>query len=487
MPRFWAGSEESYEKVLEADRKVQAMLAQPGMTAGVMDSMMSKMPSLWRHEGDKAVIEIDGALVDGSAGWMRMFGVIGYDEISAAATEAATDPDTRALLFHINSPGGDVAGVMECGALLNQISGLKPSAVHTTNLLASAGYWLATSIQGQLTVGETSVVGSIGVLRVHAERSKALEEDGIKVTVIRSGQYKAETNPYEELSPEAKARVESQLADVHALFRAQVAKGRPNLEASELMEVTQGQTFLGKRAVKAGLADQAGSFTLALKLLDKRKQPGNTFPNSKGKAMKIVLSEDQITAISAGATLESLGFTAEQIAAHQAAEKAEADQAAADAAAQKADKEAADAKAIADAAAAAGNPAQAPPANDAVVALLNTQLAAAQASLVTVQAELLNVKAAAATATAAHDGLMAIARKATANMLLPLGASAAAVDGLDAVALIAEHSRVTALFQTKFKPGQQTVSTPVEEKPQAAELPKGFLAAVKNAPSAKAN
>lgn len=122
------------------------------------------------------------------------------------------------------------------------------------------------------------------------------------------------------------------------------------------------------------------------------------------------------------------------------------------------------------------------------------ELETAKAALATAQGELTTAKAEAAISktkisdlekVAQHnDGLVAIAREATARMLLPLGGTQAAVDGMDAAAVIAEHARVKPLFLEKFPAGRQ--SNPANDDPKSSKvtLPLGFELAVKNVPSA---
>ncbi len=468
MIKLWAGEDiSSFHLVLSAQAKVEALRASAGMTAGMMDTMMAELPPLWRHEGGTAVIEVQGPLVAGSAGWMRLFGVLGYDDLAKAVIEAASHENTKRMLYHINTPGGDVTGLIEMGELLGQVSAMVPSATHTSEQMCSAGYWLASSIKNNyITTGPVAAVGSIGVLKLHRDVSQQLANDGVKMTVLRSGKYKAEINPIEPLTEAVQGRAEAQLADVHNMFRAQVAKGRPQLSAEELAEVTEGQVYLGARAVKAGLADKVGSFDLALKLLDKRKHSRDTSSNSKGKAMN--LTPEQLAAIAAGTPLQAFGLntdgtamSAEEITAYT-------------------DKVAADAAAATAAAAAAAAPAITQPADadKGVVALLQEQLASANAKVVA-----LSVAADKHTAMAASfDGLLTIARKATANMLIPMGGTSAAVDGMDAAAIVAEHARVQPLFLEKFKAGQVTKNP--AEAPAASQLPPGFAAACKSAPTA---
>jgi signal peptide peptidase SppA len=471
VPLFWAGSDESYELVVKAQAKVDDLLAKPGMTAGWLDEAIAKLPKLWRHEGSSAVLEINGPVVQGDAGFMRLFGVLGYDNIAAAAIEAATHADTKAMLYHINTPGGDVAGLVDMSALLSQLSALKPSAVHTTELMASAGYWMASAIRGAISAGPTAVVGSIGVLRVHAENSKQAEQNGVTRTVLRAGEYKAEVNSIEPLTEGAKERAQAQLAEVHKLFKKQVAAGRTNLSADQLAEVTKGQTFLGQMALKAGLVDKVQSFDLALKLLDKQKHSSNTPSHSKGKAMAITLTQDQLNLLRAGKSMADIGLhedgtamSAEEIAARDAA--ASQNQAAAELTTIKAE-----------------------------LATVKGQLTTAQAELASANTALTAAKADAAAATTKvgdlqkvaqhHDGLLAIAKDATAKMLIPLGGTKAAVDGMDAAAVIAEHARVETEFKAKFPVGRQSVADDADNKDtNKAAVPFGFEFALKTAPSA---
>lgn len=482
MTIFWAGDEASFESVLKAEAKVEQLLASHGAKAGYIDDMIARMPPIWRHEGDTAVVTLSGACVAGSAGYMRLFGVIGYDDFLAAAIEAATHPDTKRLMFHMETPGGDVTGLVEACETLTQITAMKPSSIYTGEQMCSAGYWLASAIKNNhITAGATAAVGSIGILKVHREATKMMEQDGVKVTVLRSGKYKAELNGLEAMTDDVRERALAQLADVHQIFRAQVAKGRPNLAAEDLAEVTEGQVFLGQRAVKAGLADRIGSFDLALKLLDKRKQPSNTSSNSKGKAM---LTPEQIAAIAAGTPLQAFGLNADgtEMSASQITEydaqvaKAKAD------AETKAQADADTAAAAAAAAAAEG--AGITDADKGVVALLKEQVASANAEITT-----LKIAAASHTAmAAAHDSLLAIARTATANMLIPMGGTAAAVDGMDAAAIVAEHARLKPLFQAKFPVGGRAKAVTEDQggdKSKASALPLGFQVALQSAASNK--
>lgn len=485
MIKLWAGTDiSSYHLVAQAQEKLDTLMASQaaaGAKAGWIDDMIAELPPIWRHHGSTAIVEVNGPLVSGDAGFLRLFGVMGYDNFLSAAIEAAAHENTKALMFRIETPGGDVTGLVEACDELSKITAMMPSATHTGEQMCSAGYWLASAVkENYITAGPTAQVGSIGILRIHSESSKRMEDAGIKTTVLRSGKFKAEVNSIEPLTDGAKGRAEDQLADVHGMFRAQVRKGRPNLSAEDLAEVTEGQVFLGARAVKAGLADKILSFDLALNLLDKRKHSRDTSSKSKGKTMAIQLTPEQLRAISKGAPMQSFGLnddgtemTAGEIEAYAAKVREDA--------AAKLAKEADDARIAAENKDKANQP-QAPP--DGVVALLTEQLATANAKITE-----MSIAAVANTAkAAAHDGLLAIARTACAKMLIPMGGTRAAVDGMDAAAVIAEHARVEPLFLAKFPGGRQSLPSHEDQgddKNKANVLPAGFAYALQNAPTAK--
>ncbi len=461
-PVMWAGTQESFDVVLRAQQKVSER-----MKAGTYDDPNGDYPPIWERRGSTAVINISGSLVDGEAGWGRYFGVLGYDDVAKATIEAASDPDVKTLMFHINSPGGSVDGVMDCGNLLNQISKLKPSAVYTSSQMSSGGYWLGSSIEGTMTASPTASVGSIGVLMVLTDYVDMFKQAGIGKSIMRAGKNKALINPFEKPTEEAKADLQGKLDDMHALFRAQVAKGRPNLSADQLLQVTDGSEFMGKRAKAAGLVDNVANMAQALKLLDSQNASSNTPANSKGKAMKITeLSPEQRAAISAGATPASLGLVID-------AEPG--DEVTTTAAPEPVSTTAAPAPVVA--AAPAGM------VSAEVADLLKSQLSTAQAGLVTVTAELTNLKASTQTMQANSEGLLAIARDSIGRMAVGLGGSDAAAATMDSTAAIAEHARISAVFKEKFKIGGVAVVTPAAE-PVKEKVDPRFAIAAQNAPKA---
>lgn len=470
-PVLWAGTESSFDLAIQAQIQGLKLLEEKGqfdLRAQTYDGA-DGLPPMIAKQGKVGILSISGSLVDGEASYGRYYGVVGYDDIVGAAARLYSDPDVERVLVRIDSPGGMVDGIMDAGEALKRYSQTKPTLVYTGSMAASGGYWLATSFDAEIHVGPTAQLGSIGVVSVHTDLSGAYEAMGVKKTVLRSGENKARMNSIEPLTPELKAAEERKMADVHAIFRKHVGLGRPNLDASQLLEVTDGSLFLGKQAKEVGLADGVATFGQALKLLDSQIPSSNTPSKSKGASMK--LSEQQIAMLQNGVPVAQLGLSAEDQAACQAQIDAVINAGKADEGIGGADK-----KPDVD----AGAGAQPPPADvsaeltaaTAQVTLLTKQLAEVNDKLVAEAAKVQNLTAAQEPLKAQIESLTGIARVAVGKLQITLGASSTA-ESMDATALVAAHTSLNASFLEKFKIGPVSKSA-AQPETKNVEVPYAF-------------
>jgi signal peptide peptidase SppA len=144
-------------------------------------------------------------------------------QIRALLADANADPQVAQILLDIDSPGGSVADVPEVSADI--AASKKPVVAFARSLAASAGYWIGSQAT-EFYMSPSAEVGSIGVWSAHYDWSKALEQDGIKPTLISAGKFKVEGNPFEPLSDEARAFMQSRIDDYYQMFTKAVAKGR---------------------------------------------------------------------------------------------------------------------------------------------------------------------------------------------------------------------------------------------------------------------
>ena len=256
IPQFWAGSEDSYHAFLAALAKGEAYAARmkPGEEP--------VLPPLYTRQGSVGIVTIAGSLIPGEAGYLRLFGINGYDDIKGALLEGLKDSKAKSLMLVSSSNGGAVDGVSDAARLIRQVGEHKPLSAYASRA-ASAAYWL-TSAADHITLASTGIAGSIGILRVHSEGSKADAKDGITITLLRAGKYKALLNPYEALTEDAKAEEQSKLDYLYNIFVSDVAANRSTSNAVVDQMMGQGRTFIGTQAVDAGLVDMAGSLQDAL-------------------------------------------------------------------------------------------------------------------------------------------------------------------------------------------------------------------------------
>jgi ClpP class serine protease len=199
-----------------------------------------------------AVIPIEGTLVQKS-GQLRPFsGMTGYDGIRQAFITALGDADVRAIALQIDSPGGDVAGLLDLTDLIYQARDIKPIWSILDEGAYSAAYILG-SAASYLTVPRTGGTGSIGVIALHVDFSRALTSAGLKVTLLTYGDHKADGHSEIPLSAEARERMEADIAATGALLDAAVARNR-GMKAKQVHDLQAG-TFLGQAGLEAGLVD----------------------------------------------------------------------------------------------------------------------------------------------------------------------------------------------------------------------------------------
>jgi protease-4 len=181
----------------------------------------------------------------------------------------------RAVIVHIDSPGGTTAGAEQLYDALRELQGKKPMVVVVDGLAASGAYIAALSAE-HIVAQDTSLVGSIGVLFQYPNFTEVLKTVGIKVETIKSSPLKAAPSGFEPTSPEARAAIEAIVLDSYAWFKGLV-KDRRKLSDAQLAQVADGRVFTGRQAVGLKLVDGLGNEKAALAWLEKEKKvPANT-------------------------------------------------------------------------------------------------------------------------------------------------------------------------------------------------------------------
>jgi protease IV len=182
----------------------------------------------------------------------------------------------RAVIVHVDSPGGTTAGSEQLFNALARLREKKPLVVVVDSLAASGGY--ITALAGEHIVAqETSLVGSIGVLFQYPNVADLLEKLGVKVESVKSTPLKAAPDGFEPTSPEARAALNSIIQDSYAWFKG-IVQDRRHLNDSQLQTAADGRVFTGHQAIDLKLIDELGDERTALAWLGKERKIDTSLP-----------------------------------------------------------------------------------------------------------------------------------------------------------------------------------------------------------------
>jgi protease-4 len=207
---------------------------------------------------------------------VKVQGLIRDNRDRVEALDRLSRSRARAVIVHIDSPGGTTAGSQQLYDSLRAVGAKKPMVVVVDGLAASGAYIAALSAD-HIIARDTSLVGSIGVLFQFPNFTDALKTLGIKVESIRSSPLKAAPNGFEPTSPEARAAVEAIVLDSYAWFKALV-KERRQVDDAQLAAVSDGRVFTGRQGVGLKLVDSLGNEQTARDWLAREKHIPATTP-----------------------------------------------------------------------------------------------------------------------------------------------------------------------------------------------------------------
>lgn len=186
-------------------------------------------------------------------------GCTGYDGLWTQLLHALANDDVKAIWMNHNSGGGAVDGCFDLAQGIyanNEKNGGKPIWAMAADHSYSASYLLACAAD-KVFVPFTGGVGSIGCCVIHAEMSQALEDDGIKATIFRSGDRKHRGNALEPLDEQTIKDIQTDVDTAAEYFFEHVAlfRGKKALTKKTVAEM-QGAEYMGRRALATGLVDE---------------------------------------------------------------------------------------------------------------------------------------------------------------------------------------------------------------------------------------
>jgi signal peptide peptidase SppA len=258
---------------------IRAIMAQP-IAPEALQAFSDRSPRSGPAVRDSvAVLPVQGLLAHRLNLMSAMSGGSSTAQIGRDLDALAADPSVSAIILDIDSPGGTLAGTPELGAKIAAARANKPIIAVANSRAASAAYWLASQAS-EIVVTPSGEVGSIGVVGMHKDMSKALEAEGVAHTLISAGKFKTEGNPFGPLSEEARAAFQASIDDAYNQFVAAVASGRKVDEATVRDGFGQGRMVSAKQAVRQGMADRVATLDETIQRMLSARSRSNALKRS---------------------------------------------------------------------------------------------------------------------------------------------------------------------------------------------------------------
>lgn len=201
------------------------------------------------REGATVVMPLQGILTP-----RRSYFGTGSFDFAETIRACASNPKIGAIVLDVDSPGGVTYGIEEAALAVFEARKSKPVVAVANAMACSAAYWIASQASAFYATPSADV-GSVGVYSMHMDMSKALETEGLSVTLISAGEKKVDGNPFEPLTDRAKADIQASVNESYQQFLNAIARGR-GITAAEVEEKHgQGAIVSAKKASGLGMID----------------------------------------------------------------------------------------------------------------------------------------------------------------------------------------------------------------------------------------
>lgn len=213
--------------------------------------------------GKVVVIPLSGTITTaGSA--LSPGSVITPELVKDYLARVESDKAVEAIVFRIESPGGEVEPCQEILLEIEKAKETKKIVVSMGGMVASGGYYIST-LADRIVALPTTMTGSIGVISSVVNIEGLLEKLGIQIEIFKGGKYKDMYQGYRELTPEEEEIMQGMVNEYYEQFIGVVAEGR-GLSEEEVRNLATGQLYSGVKAKELGLVDELGDLDTAIDL-----------------------------------------------------------------------------------------------------------------------------------------------------------------------------------------------------------------------------
>lgn len=244
-----------------------------------------------------AHLPIVGSMVHRGSALDAASGINSYQAIQNNIQEALDNPNVKAIMLEMDSPGGSVAGAFDLRDFIMEAKKEKPIYAYAKDTMASAAY-LIGSAATKVYSSQTGNIGSIGVVAMHVDQSEKNKMQGIKPTFVHAGDMKTAGNPHEPLEGESLNYLQESVNSSYEMFIDAVADAR-GLDKQAIRD-TEARVYRGQQAHELGLIDGVKSFDAVMEELAGISQRG-ILTQTKTKGMKMETDVEKLQADLTGA------------------------------------------------------------------------------------------------------------------------------------------------------------------------------------------
>lgn len=230
-----------------------------------------------------AVIDISGVILDA-------------EKVDTQLRKFGDDDSVKAIILHINSPGGGAAASQEIFHEVLRVRQEKHKKIVASveSVGASGAYYIASACD-RIYANDASVVGSIGVIMEWTNYGDLLRWAKLKPVVISHGELKDAGDPTHDMTPKEAAYFQSLVDNMYTQFVADVAEGR-HTSAEKITPLATGQVWTGQQSLPLGLIDQIGGYRTALidtaRSVGIKDEPVIVRPASQKKGLAALINGD---------------------------------------------------------------------------------------------------------------------------------------------------------------------------------------------------
>ncbi|MBI4556502.1 MAG: signal peptide peptidase SppA [Candidatus Hydrogenedentes bacterium] len=218
--------------------------------AGLLGFILGRGNPLMDHGPGVAVLDVRDELLD-------------ERRILEDLESLTDDPDTKALVVRVDSPGGVITVVEEIYKDLQRTAedGI-PVIASMGSTAASGGYYVCLAAQ-RIYANNSSLTGSIGVLTEYTSASELFQKIGVRLETIKTGEFKGIGSLNEPLTDRQREHLQTVMTDFHEQFMKTVQEER-KLSPEKVRELSDGRMFTGRQALELGLVDAVGDLKDAI-------------------------------------------------------------------------------------------------------------------------------------------------------------------------------------------------------------------------------